>query len=124
MRKAVASREDDVARKQERTKNYLDELREFKKDDKDLEEFIDKMKGKIALPNPNGSRKTSQECIDLMNKYIRALELWAKFKMSSLEHEEAVGELATAKATYETAKASAGAGAGEEDDSDGSVGGY
>ena len=36
---------NSAQRKQERTKNYLDELREFKKDDKDLEEFIDKMKG-------------------------------------------------------------------------------
>ena len=41
-----------------------------------------------------------------------------------LDHEEAVSELATAKASYESAQASAGAGAGEEEDSDGSVGGY
>lgn len=42
---------NSAQRKQERTKNYLDELREFKKDDKDLEEFIDKMKGKILILN-------------------------------------------------------------------------
>ena len=42
-----------------------------------------------------------------MNKYIKALELWGKFKMSSLDHEEAVSELATAKAYYESAQASA-----------------
>ena len=64
------------------------------------------------------------DAIDEMNKYIKALELWGKFKNASLDHEEAVSELATAKASYESAKESAGAGADEGEDSDGSVGGY
>ena len=124
MRKEVAAREDDVARKQERTKNFLKELREFKKDDKEVEAFIEAMKTQIAKPKLTGGLKSKQDAIDEMNKYIKALELWGKFKNASLDHEEAVSELATAKASYESAKESAGAGADEGEDSDGSVGGY
>jgi hypothetical protein len=81
------------------------------------------MKTQIAKPKLTGGLKSKQDAIDEMNKYFKALELWGKFKMFSRD-EEAVSELATAKASYESAQASAGMGAGEEEDSDGSVGGY
>lgn len=123
LRKQVAEREDDVARKQARSKEYVTELREFKKGDRDLEEFIDAMKKKMDVPKFNGGRNTKQDCLDLMNKYIRALELWGKYKRMDMDYEEAARELTTAKEMYEAAKSQATA-AEEEEDSDGSLGGY
>jgi hypothetical protein len=121
LRKQMASREDDAARKKDRANNLLKDLREFKKDDAEVEVFIEAMKTQIARPKLTGGLKSKQDAIDEMNKYIKALEMWGKFKMASLDHEEAMHELATAKAYYESAKEAA---VDEEDDSDGSKGGY